>query len=188
MWCEVMWCDVMWCDVMHVYRCMENNVQYLSSSTINGAIFPYIVPDFIDFVSAVCEAYEQSTCLSSSMTWWEALFTSWCSFPEDYGPACPEVRLECTHKTSCSSIYLNWKWFRRCVCVAVFRLCCTCMQSLSIHVAVETDRNVRRFNSRGLCQLQHCNWRRPSRSKYLTFLSVSTATWMLNNCPVLPMS
>ena len=31
--------------------------------------------------------------------------------------------------------------------------------------------------------LQHCNWQRPSRSKRFTFQSVSTATWLLNNCP-----
>ena len=31
--------------------------------------------------------------------------------------------------------------------------------------------------------LQHCNWQRPSQSKRHTFQSVSTATWLLNNCP-----
>ena len=62
---------------------------------------------------------------------------------------------------------------------------------LSNHVAVETDRNVRRFDRKGLRQIQflvtwlHVYWRRPSRSKRLTFLSVSTAMWLLNNCPVL---
>ena len=31
--------------------------------------------------------------------------------------------------------------------------------------------------------LQYCNWRKLSRAKHLTFQSVSTATWLLNNCP-----
>ena len=64
------WCAVCICAWVHVpiqmYAvCIQNNAQYLSSSTISKAIFPYIVPDFIDFVSAVCEALKLSTCLST---------------------------------------------------------------------------------------------------------------------------
>ena len=32
------------------------------------------------------------------------------------------------------------------------------------------------------CYVQHCNWWRPSQSKRFTLPSISTATWLLNNC------
>ena len=41
------------------------------------------------------------------------------------------------------------------------------------------------YLAQSLTVLQHCNCRRPSGSKRLTFQPVSTAAWLLNNCPVI---
>ena len=81
------------------------------------------------------------------------------------------------------SALLSWllRWYKdlhTCTCVhnslsyllLVPTHCCgRTGQLLSNHLAVETDRNARCFDRKGL-----------------TFLSVSTATWLLSNCPVLP--
>ena len=53
-------------------------------------------------------------------------------------------------------------------------------QLVNNYVTIETDGKV--YIGPNHLFLQHCNCRRPSQSKHFALPSVSTATWLLNNC------